>query len=82
MTTVQIQLPDALVQEAERAGLLAPEAMERILRDKLKAIAWEQLKDVIDRVNANPDPNAMSPEEVADFIKRIRTEERLNARTQ
>ena len=37
MTTVQIILPDALAQEAASAGLLAPEAIERLLRERLRA---------------------------------------------
>ena len=31
MTTVQLTLPDALAQQAKAAGLLTPEAMERML---------------------------------------------------
>ncbi|MGH6907793.1 MAG: hypothetical protein ACRER2_16935 [Methylococcales bacterium] len=30
MTTVQITLPDQLVDEAQRAGLLSPEAIENL----------------------------------------------------
>ena len=36
MTTVQITLPDALALEAASAGLLAPEKIERILRERLR----------------------------------------------
>ena len=35
MTTVQITLPDALAREVANAGLLAPERIERILRERL-----------------------------------------------
>jgi hypothetical protein len=37
MTTVQISLPDQLAREAQRAGLLSPELLEKWLREQLKA---------------------------------------------
>jgi hypothetical protein len=43
MTTVQITLPDRLAQEAQRAGLLTPELLEKWLRDQLKAQRVDQL---------------------------------------
>jgi hypothetical protein len=63
MTKVQITLPDALAQEAASAGLLAPQTIERILRDQLRA-------DRIDRMQAARATLAaqklapMTPEEV------------------
>lgn len=36
MTTVQIDLPDELVHNAARAGLLSAQAMETMLRDHLR----------------------------------------------
>jgi hypothetical protein len=36
MTKVQINLPDQLAQEAQRAGLLTPATLERILHEYLK----------------------------------------------
>src|SRR5688572_1884095 len=44
MTTVQITLPDALAQEAANAGLLVPETIERILRERLRADRIERMK--------------------------------------
>lgn len=44
MTTVQIQLPDQLAQEAQAAGLLTPEAMAAMLREQLKKQAGEDLR--------------------------------------
>lgn len=46
MTTVQIQLPDELAQDAQAAGLLAPEAIERLLREQLRKQAGEALRDM------------------------------------
>jgi hypothetical protein len=44
MTTVQIQLPDELAQEAQAAGLLTPEAMAAMLREQLRKQAGESLR--------------------------------------
>ena len=44
MTTVQIQLPDQLAQDAQAAGLLTPEAMAAMLREQLKKQAGEDLR--------------------------------------
>ena len=78
MTTVQITLPDALAEQAERAGLLAPERVEKWLRDELKSGAWERLSTVMERMAAGPDPAEMSPEEVAFEIKKMRAEKRAS----
>lgn len=37
MTTVQINLPDQLAQEAKQAGLLSEPALEKLLREQLQA---------------------------------------------
>lgn len=44
MTTVEITLPDQLAQEAHRAGLLTPEAIERMLRTQLRTERIEKLR--------------------------------------
>lgn len=76
MTTVQITLPDQLAKEAERAGLLSPEALESLLREKLRAQSAVDLLAAMDRMHAADDPNCMSPEEVAEEIKLMRAEKR------
>jgi FKBP-type peptidyl-prolyl cis-trans isomerase (trigger factor) len=44
MTTVQIQLPDELAQNAQAAGLLTPDAMAAMLREQLRKQAGEALR--------------------------------------
>ena len=44
MTTIQVELPDALAQRAQAAGLLAPQALEALLRDQLKRQAVDSLR--------------------------------------
>lgn len=76
MTTVQINLPDVLAQEAQRAGLLAPDTMERILREQLKTRRGDELFGAMDRMAAVNTPAAMSPEEISEEIRAMRTERR------
>lgn len=80
MTTVQITLPDALAQEATKAGLLAPEMIERLLRERLRAERIERLK--ASRATLAAEPLApMTPEEISAEIDAYRTEQRRAARS-
>ena len=36
MTNITVSLPDELAQQAQSAGLLRPDAMERLLREAMK----------------------------------------------
>jgi hypothetical protein len=76
MTTVQITLPDQLAQEAQSAGLLTSATIERMLRERLKAQRADELFDAMDRMAAIDTPAAMSPEEVAEEIRVMRSERR------
>jgi len=76
MTTVQINLPDQLAQEAQRAGLLSPAMLERWLRDQLSAQRADELFAAMDRMAAVDEPAVMSPEEVAQEIAAMRAERR------
>ena len=77
MTTVQINLPDQLAQEAQLAGLLTSDTIERILREQLKAQHQNELFDAMKRMAAVNTPTAMSPEEVAEEIRVMRAERRV-----
>jgi hypothetical protein len=76
MTTVQITLPDQLVQEAQRAGLLSPRAIERWLREQLKARRVDELFSAMDRMAVVDEPAVMSPEEVSEEVRVMRAERR------
>jgi hypothetical protein len=53
MTTIQIELPDATAQAAREAGLLTPQALERLLNDALRRRqAADALLSIADRVAA------------------------------
>ncbi len=76
MATVRIDLPDQLAQEAERAGLLSPAALEQWLREQLQARSATQLNEMIKRMDEVDDTPYMSPEEVAKEIAIMRAERR------
>jgi hypothetical protein len=67
MTTVQIQLPDELAQNAQAAGLLTPDAMASMLREQLRKQAGEALQAMWQRMPAEeltPEIEQMIVEEV------------------
>ena len=75
MTTIQINLPDQLAQEAQRTGLLTPASLERILREYLKARKTGELFAAMDRM-AVVGESAMTPEEVSEELHAMRAERR------
>lgn len=79
MTTVEITLPDQLAKEAQRAGLLAPERIEQLLREELQSQRVDELFVAIERMDAVSEPAAMSPEDVASEIAAMRAKRRENA---
>lgn len=78
MTTIQIQLPDDLAQDAQAAGLLNPEAIERLLRERLRRQAGDALRAMWKRMPAEeltPEIEEMINEE----IQAVRAERRQRA---
>ena len=78
MTTIQIQLPDDLAQDAQAAGLLTPDAIERLLRERLRCQAGDALRAMWNRMPAEeltPEIEEMINEEV----QAVRAERRQRA---
>jgi hypothetical protein len=73
MTTVQIQLPDELAQNAQAAGLLTPDAMAAMLREQLRKQAGDSLQAMWQR---------MPPEELTPEIEQMIDEEVRAARAE
>jgi len=76
MTTIEIKLPDQLARDAAEAGLLSPDAVEELFRERLKAQRVKELFEAMEIMHAVEDPPYMSPEEVAEEIKAMRAERR------
>jgi hypothetical protein len=72
VTTIQIELPESTAQAAREAGLLTPQALNRLLTDALKRQeAADSLLSIADRV-ANAGIAPMSIEEINAEVKAAR----------
>lgn len=76
MTTIQIELPEATAQAARAAGLLTPQALDRLLTDALKRQeAADSLLSIADRVAA-AGIEPMSMDEINAEVKAARAQRR------
>jgi hypothetical protein len=75
MTTVQLNLnlPDTLAQAARQAGLLTPDAIERLLEEAVRRRAIDEYFEAADRLAAADLP-PMSLEEIQAEVDAVRTE--------
>jgi hypothetical protein len=78
VTSIEITLPDALAVEASGAGLLAPEAIERLLRDKLAADRLSRFGEARAALAADP-PEVLTRQEINEEISFYRKVQRLAA---
>ena len=79
MTTIQIELPDTTARAARDAGLLTPQALDRLLTDALRRQeAANSLLSIADRVAA-AGIEPMSMEEINAEVKAARAERRQRA---
>jgi len=78
MTILTIDLPDNLVKEAKNAGLLAPDAIETMLRENLRRRAVDSLFNTADKLGtANFPP--MTMEEIQKEVNTVRAQRKLRA---
>lgn len=77
---VKLELPDPLAAEAQAAGLLTPDQLERMLREALRAKRVETLGAARDALMTNPLP-PMTPEEIQAEIDAYRADVRRAAGT-
>ncbi len=75
MTTLTIDLPDNIAQEAKDAGLLAPDALAQLLKEAMRRQAGHRLLDVAKRIQAADVP-PMSDEDIIAEVKTVRAERR------
>ena len=75
MTTLTIDLPDNLIKEAQDAGLLAPDAIEAMLRENLRRRAVDGLFKAADKLSgANFPP--MTMDEIQAEVNAVRAQRR------
>ena len=72
---LKLSLPDRLAQEAQAAGLLTPEAIESMLRETLRRLHVEELRQTMVTL-ADADIPPMSMEEIEAEINAYRNERR------
>jgi hypothetical protein len=73
MTTLEVQLnlPDQIAQEAQRAGLLNSRAIERLIEEAVRREAGKKLLEAMQQLrDANVPP--LSEEDVAEQVKAAR----------
>jgi hypothetical protein len=80
MTRIQMDLPDAIAQDAQAAGLLTPQALERLLSDALRTRSLTALDSALEKLAAEPLP-PMSEDEIQAEIEAFRAEKRAAARS-
>jgi hypothetical protein len=76
VTKIQIELPDATAKAASEAGLLTPQALDRLLTDAIKRRqAADSLLSIADRVAA-AGVAPMSMDEIDAEVMAVRAERR------
>ena len=78
MTTVQITLPDQLAEEAAKAGLLAADRIEALLREELRSPRLTKLRVTRAKLTADPLP-PMTADEIQAEIRAYRAEQQCAA---
>ena len=78
MTTLTIELPDELAAEARNRGLLVPDAVEAMIRERLRASATTELLEAADQLAAAEFPS-VTMAEIQEEVKAVRRERRRRA---
>ena len=74
---VKLNLPDQIAQEAQRAGLLSGQAIERLIEEAVHREAGKRLLDAMQRLReANVPP--LTEEEIAEEVKAVRAAQRAS----
>jgi len=74
--TIQLDLPEALVKEAQANGLLESKRLEELLRNELRrARARKEFGDMLDHVRSQPG-EPMSVEEIQAEVNVVREQRR------
>ena len=75
MATLTIDFPDKLAEEAGKAGLLASDALEAMLRENLRRCAMDGLREAADMLAATGFP-AMTMAEIQVEVNAVRSRRR------
>ena len=75
---LKVNLPDTLANEAKAAGLLTPQAIERLLREAVRSQAVNELFETADRLAAANIP-PMTMQEIQAEVDAVRKARRERA---
>ena len=78
MTTITIELPDELAEEARNHGLLASSAVEVLIREALRRRAARELLEAADKLATAKLPR-MTMAEIQEEVNAVRSERRQRA---
>ena len=78
MTILTIDLPDNLAKQAKDAGLLAPDAIEAMLRESLRRRAIDELFETADKLAAANIPR-MTMDEIQAEVNAVRAQRKKRA---
>lgn len=71
MTTVTIELPDELAEQAKKLGLLSSRTLSEIVRELVRRQAAEDLQDMMRKFDKRPAP-PLSPQEIQAIVRKVR----------
>lgn len=71
MTTVTIELPDDLAEQAKKLGILSSRALSDVVRELVRRRAAEDLQGMMHRFDEQPAP-ALSPQEIQAIVRQVR----------
>jgi predicted CopG family antitoxin len=75
MTTVTIELPDDLAEQARKMGVLSNRTLSDVVRELVRARAAEDLQGMIRKFDEQPAP-PMSMEEIQAIVRQVRAASR------
>lgn len=78
MTTVEIELPDSLAKEARDAGLLTSQAIEQMVRERLRMQRVAELRQAVDQMTSSSD-TPLTMDEIETELRAYRDERRRAA---
>jgi len=78
MATIQISLPDDLLEDVNALGLLEPSKLEELLRNEIRERAFDRLLSIADKLTA-AGVEPMSEEEVVAEVRAFRAAHHANS---
>lgn len=71
MTTITIELPDELAEQARKMGVLSDPMLSDVVRELVRARAAEDLRTAMHRFDREP-ASPMSMQEIQAVVRRVR----------